>query len=118
MSKSIFPCLWFDGNAKAAAEFYCSVFSNSKIIADTPIVVQFEIEGKRVMGLNGGPAFSINPSISFFVTLETNEEIEGIYNKLLEGGSTLMPLNKYPWSEKYAWVADQYGMTWQLMLGK
>jgi predicted 3-demethylubiquinone-9 3-methyltransferase (glyoxalase superfamily) len=118
MSNNIYPCLWFDGNAKAAADFYCSVFNNSRITTNTPMVVQFEIEGKKVMGLNGGPMFSINPSISFFVTCETDEEIERVYNKLLGGGSTLMPLDKYPWSEKYAWVTDQYGMTWQLMLGK
>jgi len=117
MNNHIFPCLWFDGKAKEAAEFYCTVFKNSKVTVDTPMVVQFEIEGKKLMGLNGGPVFTINPSISMFVTCETNEEIERIYNKLFEGGSALMPLDKYPWSEKYAWVADKFGMTWQLMLG-
>ena len=118
MNNNIFPCLWFDGNAKEAAHFYCTVFSNSKVTADTPIVVQFEIEGKKLMGLNGGPMFTINPSISLFVTCETDEEISGIYNRLSQDGSTMMPLDKYPWSEKYAWVADKFGMTWQLMLGK
>lgn len=118
MNNNIFPCLWFDGNAKEAAAFYCTVFSNSKITADTPIVVQFEIEGKKLMGLNGGPMFTINPSISLFVTCETNEEIVYIYNKLFEGGKAMMPLDKYPWSEKYAWVIDKFGMTWQLMLDK
>ncbi len=117
MNNNIFPCLWFDGNAKEAANFYCTVFSNSKVTADTPMVVQFEIEGKKLMGLNGGPGFTINPSISLFITSRTNEEIEHIYNKLLEGGSAMMPLNTYPWSEKYAWVVDKFGMTWQLMLG-
>jgi len=118
MNNSIFPCLWFDGNAKEAAHFYCTVFSNSKITVDTPMVVQFEIEGKKLMGLNGGPMFTINPSISLFVTCETNEEIERIYNRLFEGGKAMMALDKYPWSEKYAWVVDKFGMTWQLMLGK
>ena len=118
MNNNIFPCLWFDGNAKEAANYYCTVFSNAKVITDTPMVVQFEIEGKKLMGLNGGPMFTINPSISLFVTCQTNEEIEGIYNKLFEGGSAMMPLDKYPWSEKYAWVVDKFGMTWQLMLGK
>lgn len=117
MNNNIFPCLWFDGNAKQAAELYCSVFNNSKVTVDTPMVVQFEIEGKKLMGLNGGPMFKINPSISLFVTCESNEEIERIYNKLLEGGMAMMALNKYPWSEKYAFIADKYGMTWQLMLG-
>lgn len=116
MNNNIFPCLWFDGNAKEAADFYCTVFSNSKVTADTPMVVQFEVEGKKLMGLNGGPMFTINPSISLFVTCQTNEEIEDIYNNLFDGGSAMMPLDKYPWSEKYAWVADKFGMTWQLML--
>lgn len=117
MNNNIFPCLWFDGKAQEAAHFYCSVFSNSKVTTDTPMVVQFEIEGKKLMGLNGGPMFTINPAISLFVTCHTNEEIEHIYNKLIEGGHAMMPLDKYPWSEKYGWVADKFGMTWQLMLG-
>jgi Uncharacterized protein conserved in bacteria len=72
MNNNIHPCLWFDGQVKEAATFYCSIFSagssgkDSKIIADTPMVVNWEIEGKKMMGLNGGPMFKINPSISFF----------------------------------------------------
>lgn len=81
------------------------------------MVVQFEVEGKKLMGLNGGPMFKINPSISLFVTCQTHEEIESIYEKLFESGSAMMALDKYPWSEKYAWVVDKFGMTWQLMLG-
>lgn len=118
MNNDIFPCLWFDGNAKDAADFYCTVFSNSTVVTENPMVVQFEIEGKKIMGLNGGPMFKINPSISLFVTCETNEEIEKIYHKLLDGGNAMMTLDKYPWSEKYAWIADKFGMTWQLMVGK
>jgi predicted 3-demethylubiquinone-9 3-methyltransferase (glyoxalase superfamily) len=117
MLNTIYPCLWFDGQAKAAADLYCSIFSNSKITTDTPMVVQFEIEGKKIMGLNGGPMFKINPSISLFVSCQTNEEIEHIWNKLMDGGKAMMPLDKYPWSEKYGWVVDKFGMTWQLMLG-
>ncbi|MDB5191574.1 MAG: hypothetical protein JWQ96_1137 [Segetibacter sp.] len=118
MNNNIFPCLWFDGNAKEAANFYCTVFSNSKMTTDTPMVVQFEIEGKKVMGLNGGPMFTINPSISLFVHCATNEEIETIYTKLFEGGKAMMLLGAYPWSEKYAWVVDKFGMTWRLILGQ
>lgn len=118
MKNPIYPCLWFDGNAKAAAAFYCSIFNHSKIIDDTPMVVRFEIEGKLVMGLNGGPMFKINPSISLFVTCETNEEIENLWNKLIEGGSAMMALDEYPWSKKYGWLVDKFGMTWQLMLGE
>lgn len=115
MNNSIFPCLWFDGKAKEAADFYCGLFNNSRITTDTPMVVLFEIEGKKVMGLNGGPMFKITPAISFFVTCETDEEIDKLYKSLSDGGMVMMGLDKYPWAEKYAWVADKFGMTWQLM---
>jgi predicted 3-demethylubiquinone-9 3-methyltransferase (glyoxalase superfamily) len=118
MKNTIHPCLWFDDNAKAAAEFYCTVFNNSKITIDTPMVVNFEIMEQKFMGLNGGPMFKINPSISFFVFYETEEEIDKAWNKLTENGSPLMPLNKYPWSEKYGWIQDKFGVNWQLMLTK
>jgi predicted 3-demethylubiquinone-9 3-methyltransferase (glyoxalase superfamily) len=117
MNNKIYPCLWFDGQAKAAAELYTTVFGDCKITVDTPMVVNFELFGKKFMGLNGGPMFKINPSISIMVTCESDEEIENAYNKLLDGGSIMMPLDKYPWSEKYAWVKDKFDMTWQLMLG-
>ncbi len=118
MKNDIYPCLWFNGQAKAAAEFYGSVFENAAIIIDTPMVVNFTIEGKKIMGLNGGPMFTINPSISLFVTYQTNEEIEKIWAQLIDGGKVIMALDKYSWSEKYGWLTDKFGMTWQLMLGK
>jgi predicted 3-demethylubiquinone-9 3-methyltransferase (glyoxalase superfamily) len=116
MANKIHPCLWFDGQAKAAASFYNSIFSNSKITADTPMVVNFEIEGFKIMGLNGGPMFTINPSISLFVTCESETEINHLYAKLLEGGQTMMALDKYPWAKKYAFLSDRFGVAWQLML--
>ena len=82
------------------------------------MVVKFELEGKAIMGLNGGPMIKINPAISFFVTCQSNEEIESYWNKLIEGGNAMMALNNYPWAEKYGWVVDKFGMTWQLMLGE
>ncbi len=118
MTKQIYPCLWFDGQAKAAAEYYCSIFNNSKITGESAIAVQFEIEGKTIMGLNGGPMFKINPSISLMVTCETTEEIDRIWYWLSEGGSAMIPIDQYPWSERYGWVVDKFGMTWQLMLGE
>ena len=118
MNNSIYPCLWFDGEAKEAASFYCSIFNNSKITTDSQMVVKFELEGKAIMGLNGGPMFKINPAISFFVTCQSNEEIESYWNKLIEGGNAMMALNNYPWAEKYGWLVDKFGMTWQLMLGE
>ena len=68
MTNSMHPCLWFDGQSQQAADFYCSVFPDSKVITTTPMVVIFELNGKKFMGLDGGPEFKINPSISFFVT--------------------------------------------------
>lgn len=118
MKNPIYPCLWFDGNAKAAAEFYCSIFDHSKIINDKPFFVHFEIEGKLIMGINGGPMFKINPSISFFVICETEEEIETIWNKFVEDGNIMMSLDQYPWSKKYGFVADKFGVCWQLMLSE
>lgn len=117
MKNPIYPCLWFDGNAKVAADFYCSVFKNSKIIVDTPMVVNFELHGKKFMGLNGGPQFKFNPSISFFIVCETEDEIDSAWVKLIEGGMAMMPLDKYPWSERYGWVKDKFGLSWQLMMG-
>ena len=118
MTNEIYPCLWFNGNAKAAAELYCSIFQESRIIVDTPMVVNFSLTGQKFMGLNGGPAHVPNPSISFFVVCETREEIENAWEQLAEGGSVLMALDQYPWSEKYGWVQDKYGISWQLSLGK
>jgi predicted 3-demethylubiquinone-9 3-methyltransferase (glyoxalase superfamily) len=118
MANTIYPCLWFNGNAKEAATFYCSVFNNSQITADTPFVVTFESAGQKFMCLNGGPQFTFNPSISFFVLLETEGELDEAWQKLSEGGSVLMPLGNYDWSRKYGWVQDRFGVNWQLSFGK
>ncbi len=117
MNNNIYPCLWFDGKAEQAAKFYCSIFKDAEILSSSPMVCKFSIEGKEVMALNGGPMFTINPSISFFVMCESEEEIQKKYASLLENGNVMMPLDTYPWAEKYAWVKDQFGITWQLMLG-
>jgi predicted 3-demethylubiquinone-9 3-methyltransferase (glyoxalase superfamily) len=118
MKKPIYPCLWFDGKAKDAAEFYCSVFNNSKITAENPMVVTFESAGQKFMCLNGGPQFTMNPSISFFVVCETEAEVDKAWSMLTDGGSVLMALDKYEWSEKYGWVQDKFGVNWQLSFGK
>jgi len=81
-------------------------------------VVTFESAGQKFMLLNGGPHFKLNPSISFFVVFEAIEEVDKTWEKLLNGGSVLMPLDKYEWSEKYGWVQDKFGVNWQLSAGK
>ncbi|RTL61039.1 MAG: VOC family protein [Sphingobacteriales bacterium] len=114
MNNSIYPCLWFDTQAKEAAAFYCSVFKDATICSENPFVSIFSISGKKIMGLNGGPLYSINPSVSLFVLCETVAETNAVWDKLINGGQALMPINKYPWSERYGWVKDKYGMTWQI----
>jgi len=117
MTKLIFPCLWFDGKAKEAATFYCSVFDNTEITNENAMVVTFELEGQRFMCLNGGPMFQPNPSISFFVTYQNEDELNTAWNKLAEGGHVMMALDKYPWSGRYGWLTDKFGISWQLYLG-
>jgi predicted 3-demethylubiquinone-9 3-methyltransferase (glyoxalase superfamily) len=118
MTHPIYPCLWFDGKAKEAAEFYCSVFPGSAITTENPIVVMFEFAGQKIMLLNGGPHYKLNPSISFYVVCETVEELDKAWLSLIDGGFALMPLGKYDWSEKYGWVQDRFGVNWQLSVGK
>jgi predicted 3-demethylubiquinone-9 3-methyltransferase (glyoxalase superfamily) len=112
MANPIYPCLWFDGQAKAAADFYCSIFKNSKITSENPMVVIFELDGKRFMGLNGGPHFKFNESVSFVVDCEDQQEIDYYWNKLLEGGGV---------ESQCGWLKDKFGVSWQIVptiLGK
>lgn len=117
MNKDIFPCLWYDGDAKQSAEFYCKVFKG-EITADTPVVVNVDLFGQQLMLLNGGPQFKKNPSVSFMVICETEDEVQRYWDKLVEGGIALMELGSYSWSRKYGWVQDKFGVTWQLFLGE
>lgn len=119
MNNVIIPSIWFDQNAKEAFDLYCRTFPNSHISNISPIVVEAVLNGVKFIGINGGPIFTPNPSISFMVICESKEEIDRIWNSLATtGGSTLMPLNSYPWSPYYGWLADKYGVNWQLYLGK
>jgi predicted 3-demethylubiquinone-9 3-methyltransferase (glyoxalase superfamily) len=118
MNNNIHPCIWYDGNAKAAAEFYCTVFPGAKITTDTPMVVNFELYGQKFMGLNGGPMFKPNASISFLIICEEDDEINELWAKLSDSGFVMMPLNKYDWSERYGFVQDKFGLAWQIMKGK
>lgn len=122
-AQQITPFLWFDQQAEEAARFYVSVFKNSAIEhishnGEAVMVVDFHLGGQRFNALNGGPHFKFNPSVSFYTICETEEELDATWKKLSEGGSVLMPLDKYPWSEKYGWLQDRFGLSWQLTLGK
>lgn len=118
MKQSITPCLWYNGQAQEAARLYCSVFANAKITAQSPIVTAIDVSGQSFTLLDGGPMYQPNPSISFYYICETEEELNRIWNAFSKEGMTLMPLDKYPWAEKYGWLADKYGVSWQLALGK
>lgn len=122
--QKITPNLWFDKEAKEAAEFYTSIFEDSKItnittLHDTPSgdpdIVSFELFGQSFMAISGGPFFKINPSISFHVKCKTTFEVDKIWEKLSLGGQVLMELGKYPFSERYGWVQDKYGLSWQII---
>ena len=105
MKNPIYPCLWFDGQAKAAADFYCSVFKNSRVTVDTPMVVNFELDGQKFMGLNGGPMFKFNEAVSFVIECETQEEIDHYWEKLTESGEESM----------CGWLRDKFGVSWQVI---
>ncbi|MEJ7694155.1 VOC family protein [Daejeonella sp.] len=118
MNKQITPCLWFDGQAKEAATLYCSAFEKSKITSQSPIVTEIEVSGYKFILLDGGPMYKPNPSISFYVICEDKKELEHAWNTLANEGKVLMALDKYPWGEKYGWINDKFGISWQLALGK
>lgn len=117
--EKIKPCLWYDNQAAEAAEFYCSLFGNSTVKSSNKLVTEFSIGGQEFLALNGGPVFRFTPAISMFVTCEDDSEIDALWERLLAGDSKiLMQLDKYDWSEKYGWIADKYGLTWQIYKGK
>ncbi|HXF60892.1 MAG TPA: VOC family protein [Caldilineaceae bacterium] len=129
----ITPHLWFDNQAEEAAKFYTAIFKNSGIgsmtryghegreihgrEAGSVMTVEFALEGQQFIALNGGPVFRFTPAISFFVSCDTKEEVDELFGKLADGGAILMPLQAYPFSERFGWVQDKYGLSWQLMLG-
>jgi predicted 3-demethylubiquinone-9 3-methyltransferase (glyoxalase superfamily) len=105
MTHKLFPCLWFDGNAKEAAEFYCSVFKNSKILSENPMVLTFALSDTKFMALNGGPQYKFTPANSYVITCDTQEEIDHYWAKLGEGG-------KY---SQCVWLDDKFGVSWQIV---
>ena len=120
----ITPHLWFDKEAREAAAFYTSLFPNSKVTNTTTItstpsgdcdIVSFELAGQSFQAISAGPYFKFTPAISFFVCCDTKEEVDALWTKLSDGGSIMMELGTYPFSEHYGWLADKYGLSWQIM---
>jgi predicted 3-demethylubiquinone-9 3-methyltransferase (glyoxalase superfamily) len=115
--QKITPCLWFDTEGEEAANFYTSVFPNSKIVdvsrygeagprpAGTAMVVSFELDGQKFTALNGGPDFTFNEAISFQVSCETQEEVDAYWSKLSEGGE----------EGPCGWLKDKFGVSWQIV---
>ena len=128
--QKIVPHLWFDTEAKEAAGFYTSLFPESKVtntavITGTPSgdcdIVSFKLWGYSFMAINAGPDFKLNPSISFMVNFDPSQDAEArtridkVWERLSEGGTVLMPIDTYPFSERYGWIQDRYGLSWQLI---
>jgi predicted 3-demethylubiquinone-9 3-methyltransferase (glyoxalase superfamily) len=112
----ITPCLWFDGQAREAADFYASVFPDAAKEADNGMTVSLRVAELELTLLNGGPEFKVDPSISFFYNCESEAQIDELWARLSEGGTVLMSLGSYPFAPRYGWVADRYGVNWQLIL--
>jgi predicted 3-demethylubiquinone-9 3-methyltransferase (glyoxalase superfamily) len=121
--QKITPFLWFDSKAEEAANFYTSIFKNSKVAGTSRygeagpgpkgavMSVTFELDGQKFMALNGGPQFTFTPAISFFVNCETQQEVDELWEKLSDGGQT----------GRCGWLQDKYGVSWQIIptaLGK
>ena len=110
-------CLWFDGNADEAVDFYLSIFPNSRRLTSldygpdmpykegTRLVVNFELEGRPLIALNAGPEYSFNPSISLVVDCTTQEEVDYFWDRLVEGGSPV----------QCGWLVDRFGVSWQVV---
>ncbi len=120
------------GKAEEAMTFYMSLFKNSRLLqierwsegeekeeaAGTVKLARFSLGGQEFQAQDSGRhhAFTFTPALSIFVQCETAPEIDGLFQKLAEGGTVFMPLDSYPFSEKFGWIADKYGVSWQLNL--
>lgn len=109
MKNQIYPCLWFDGKASEAAVFYCSIFPNSKILSDSGMVINFELNGQFFMGLNGGNHYTFNEAISWVISCKDQSEIDFYWNKLTENGGE---------EGNCGWCKDKYGVSWQVVPSK
>lgn len=131
MTQKIVPHLWFDKQAVEAAKFYCSIFPNSQLtnvtqLHNTPSgdcdLVSFNLSGYEFMAISAGPYFQINPSISFFLHFDPSSDkdaqknLDALWDKMSPGGQPLMELGEYPFSKRYGWLQDQYGVSWQFIL--
>jgi predicted 3-demethylubiquinone-9 3-methyltransferase (glyoxalase superfamily) len=101
------PCLWFDGNAVEAVDFYVALFPNGKRFGDdsAPVMVNFELDGRPFMALNGGPMYTFTPAISLVVNCENQDEVDHYWDGLLDGGEP----------SQCGWLTDRFGVSWQIV---
>jgi predicted 3-demethylubiquinone-9 3-methyltransferase (glyoxalase superfamily) len=134
MPRKIVPNLWFDREAEEAAGFYASLFPNSGVGAPiratkagfeihglaegTIMSVPFTLAGQDFAAINGGPLFKFTPAVSFLIACEDKEEVDALWDRLAAGGAALMELGEYPFSERYGWTTDRYGLSWQVMAAR
>ena len=130
MQTKVTPFLMFEGQAEDAMNFYVSLFKDARVSnikrygkgepgpEGSVMLATFSLNGQDIMCIDSPAkhAFTFTPSISLFVTCGTTQEVDDLFAKLSPGGQVMMPLDKYPFSERFAWVADRYGVSWQLML--
>jgi predicted 3-demethylubiquinone-9 3-methyltransferase (glyoxalase superfamily) len=106
MQNKIATFLWFESNADEAARLYCSIFPASNITSATKMSTSFEIEGQRFIAFNGGPHYKLNPAISLFVSCNTQDEVDALWNRFLaEGGR----------ASQCGWLVDKFGLSWQII---
>jgi len=112
---NITPCLWFNGNAEAAARYYCGLFEDARVITPDaptqegntePVMVVWEMNGQRVQGLNGGETYELSPAFSFSVEVDGQAEVDRLWNALLADGGT---------ESMCGWLSDRFGVSWQIV---
>ena len=105
MTNQPYPCLWFNGQAKEAADYYCSVFKNSRLLSENPFAVVFELNGTKFMNLNGGPEYKFTPANSYIISCQAQSEIDYYWDKLGKEGEY----------GKCGWLTDKFGVSWQIV---
>ena len=124
ITQPIIPCIWFEGDVETIAEWYVSKFPDSFVDYTTKLenppsgettIVTVSLAGQFFQLFGAGPLKERNPSISYMVTFPTSEEVETLWNELVDGAEVLMPLDTYDFSERYGWLKDKYGVSWQIM---
>ena len=121
--QKIIPHLWFDTQAVEAAKWYASIFEQAELTSVTQLhgtpsgdvdTVEFTLGGVDLSAISAGPFFELNSSISLMVTCRSAEEVDALYASLGDGATLLMPLDAYPFSKRYVWLKDRFGLDWQL----